>query len=215
MENNTGLIYQKIPLVMSEVEAISKDRNNITQGYKFRGIDDVYAALHNILAKHKLFTVSQIMNCERSEKVTKSGTSLLYSVLHITYKIYAEDGSFVESSVVGEGMDLGDKASNKAMSVAHKYLFLQLFCIPTEDAKDPENDSQEVVPGQTSDPGEHVVLFGKFKGKKIKDINRQKLGDYLDWAENDAAQKGKPLSQPAQDLIKAFELFYEIESDVK
>jgi hypothetical protein len=30
------------------------------------------------------------------------------------------------------------------MSVAHKYALLQAFCIPTDDAKDPENESHEV-----------------------------------------------------------------------
>jgi hypothetical protein len=41
-------------------------------------------------------------------------------------------------------MDSGDKASNKAMSVGHKYAFLQALCIPTVEPKDPENDSQDL-----------------------------------------------------------------------
>ncbi len=45
-------------------------------------------------------------------------------------------------------MDSGDKASNKAMSVAHKYAFLQVFCIPTKDDKDPEVDTPQVQPKQ-------------------------------------------------------------------
>ncbi|MFS0844210.1 MAG: ERF family protein [Roseburia hominis] len=30
-------------------------------------------------------------------------------------------------------MDSGDKATNKAMSVAFKYACFQVFCIPTEE----------------------------------------------------------------------------------
>ena len=41
-------------------------------------------------------------------------------------------------------MDSGDKASNKAMAIAHKYALLQLLTIPTEDEKDPDAESYEV-----------------------------------------------------------------------
>ena len=41
-------------------------------------------------------------------------------------------------------MDSGDKSSNKAMSAAQKYAFLQVFCIPTEEPKDTENDTHDV-----------------------------------------------------------------------
>ena len=43
--------------------------------------------------------------------------------------------------VQGEGMDSGDKSSNKAMSVAFKYACFQVFCIPTEEMKDPDADT--------------------------------------------------------------------------
>ena len=47
--------------------------------------------------------------------------------------------------VVGEGMDSGDKASNKAMSVALKYACFQLFMIPTEEMVDPDAETHEVT----------------------------------------------------------------------
>jgi hypothetical protein len=34
---------------------------------------------------------------------------------------------------------------NKAMSVAYKYALMQIFCIPTEEEKDTEFNSPEVV----------------------------------------------------------------------
>jgi hypothetical protein len=43
-------------------------------------------------------------------------------------------------------MDSGDKATNKAMSVAHKYALIQVFAIPTADDKDPENESPQPAP---------------------------------------------------------------------
>ena len=48
---------------------------------------------------------------------------------------------------MGEAMDTGDKATNKAMSAAMKYALLQTFCIPTEEGgKDTEENSHEVKP---------------------------------------------------------------------
>ena len=60
------------------------------------------------------------------------------------YTIYAEDGSFIETILKGEAMDTGDKAINKAMAIAYKYLCFQLFCIPVEDMTDPDSESPEL-----------------------------------------------------------------------
>ena len=38
-------------------------------------------------------------------------------------------------------MDSGDKASNKAMSSAFKYACFQVFCIATEEMKDPDAET--------------------------------------------------------------------------
>ena len=36
-----------------------------------------------------------------------------------------------------------DKATNKAMAIAYKYLCFQVFCIPTEEMSDPDAESLE------------------------------------------------------------------------
>ena len=40
-------------------------------------------------------------------------------------------------------MDSGDKATNKAMAIAFKYACFQVFCIPTEEMKDPDGETPE------------------------------------------------------------------------
>ncbi len=140
------LIHRKMALIMAEVAPIAKERKNTQQGYSFRGVDDVYQALQHIMAKHGVYSLPTVLEDRTEERTTKSGTALIYRVLKILYTFYAEDGSFVQSTVIGEGMDSGDKASNKAMSVADKYCLLQAFKIPTAEPKDPENDSPEVTP---------------------------------------------------------------------
>ena len=110
----------------------------------FRGIDAVMNALAPALQKYKLFIVPEVLEQTREERVNSKGTVLIYSICKIRYRFYAEDGSFIESVVIGEGMDTGDKATNKAMSIAFKYACFQVFCIPTEEMVDPDAECHEV-----------------------------------------------------------------------
>lgn len=138
-------IYSAMSAVMSEVEAVGKDQRNNQQGFSYRGIDDVYNALHDAMAQHKVFTTSNILGVTREERTTAKGAVLLYTQIRIRYTFWTIDGSSVSTDVQGEGMDSGDKSSNKAMAVAHKYALLQAFMIPTEQV-DPDAESHEVAP---------------------------------------------------------------------
>lgn len=135
------LIYKAIPAIMADIKAIGKDSKNESQHYKFRGIDAVYNELHGLLTKHQVFTVPVILEERHEERQSNSGGTLIYRVFKMRYTFYASDGSHVDAVVMGEAMDSGDKASNKAMAVAHKYALLQIFAIPTDEPKDPEDDS--------------------------------------------------------------------------
>lgn len=134
-------IYESINAIMSEVGAIGKEKTNKIQNFKFRGIDDVMNTLHPLLAKHKVFVVPNTLEQLREERTTKNGGNLIFSVCKIQYTFYAEDGTSIQAIVIGEGMDSSDKATNKAMAIAFKYALFQVFCIPTEEMKDPDSDT--------------------------------------------------------------------------
>lgn len=137
-------IYQTINAVMGDVGAIGKEKRNQQQGFMYRGVDDVMNALNPAFIKYHLFIVPEVLEQRREERQSAKGGNLIYSVCRVKYTFYAEDGSSIEAVVVGEGMDSGDKASNKALAVAFKYACFQVFCIPTEEMKDPDADSHEV-----------------------------------------------------------------------
>jgi hypothetical protein len=143
------LIYEKISAIMKDIGAIGKEERNVKQGYQFRGIDTIYNELHDILTKHKVFTVPQVMEQSYTERTSQSGNLLMHRSFTMKYIFYAEDGSSIEVIVPCEGMDSGDKASNKAISAAHKYAFIQLFSIPTKEEKDADSDSHEVKAEKT------------------------------------------------------------------
>ncbi len=134
-------IFQSIAAIMEDVSAISKDKKNAQQGFMFRGIDDVYNELHPLLAKHKVFTVPEVLSSESTFETTSKGGKLFYEKMMIRYTFYADDGSSVQATVKGVGMDSGDKAANKAMAIGHKYALLQVFAIPTKDMVDPDSDT--------------------------------------------------------------------------
>lgn len=142
-------IYETINAVMADVGAIGKDKKNQQQGFMYRGIDDVMNALNPAFIKHHLFIVPEVLEQRREERQTTRGGNLIYSVCRVKYTFHAEDGSSIEAVVIGEGMDSGDKASNKALAVAFKYACFQVFCIPTEEMKDPDADYHETAPAQT------------------------------------------------------------------
>lgn len=141
----TKKIYEAIPAIMDEIGHIGKEKRNQQQGFMFRGIDQVMNTMKPLLAKHGVFVVPEVMDRQREERTTKSGSNLIYSILTVRYHFCASDGSEVVATTVGEGMDSADKASNKAMAIAFKYACFQVFCIPTEEiAKDdPDNYSLE------------------------------------------------------------------------
>ena len=109
----------------------------------YRGVDDVMNAINPALVKNNVFIVPEVMEQSREERKTAKGGSLLYSVCRMKFRFYADDGSYVEAVTTGEGMDSGDKSTNKAMAVAFKYACFQVFCIPPEEMKGPDAETPE------------------------------------------------------------------------
>jgi hypothetical protein len=142
-------VYAAIAEVMAELAkvGIGKNNKNTQQGYKFRGIDDVYNALAPLLARTKLLILPRVLNRVVTERETKNGGVLFYVVLDAEFDfVAAEDASKHTVRVVGEAMDSGDKATNKAMSAAYKYACMEAFCIPTEGDNDADASTHEVAP---------------------------------------------------------------------
>jgi hypothetical protein len=170
-------IHKAILDAMADIDAISKDKRNAQQGFQFRGIDDVYNRLHPILAKHRIYSTPEVIEERSEERKTAKGGNLIYRILKVRYTFFTDDGTSVSTTVMGEGMDSGDKASNKAMAVAHKYALLQLFCIPTEDMVDP--DAETPPPSKPApkpkDP-QRSRIIGEI-GETIKDVPDEEYKD--------------------------------------
>ena len=141
-------VYQAICRVQADLakQGIAKNQRNKGQGFNFRGIDDVLNALSALLAEHKLVIIPRVSEREVVERTTAKGTVMFYVTVLVEYQLTsAEDGSWVLAKAVGEASDTGDKATNKAMSAAYKYMAIQTFAIPTEGDNDADAHSPEPV----------------------------------------------------------------------
>ena len=136
-------VYQAIKNVAAAMshDGISKARKNSQQGYNFRGIDDVLNALSSALVEAGLLILPRVISRTVTERETKNGGALFYVTVQVEFDLVsAEDGSKHTVATYGEAMDSADKATNKAMSAAYKYLALLTFCIPTEASADSDAD---------------------------------------------------------------------------
>ena len=183
MAENTPLIFKKIIEVMADINAIGKDRRNQQQGFQFRGIDDVMNELHSSLAKCGVFVLPKVLEETRTTGKTSRGGDMFYTRLKINFGFYAEDGSHVDAVVIGEAMDTGDKASNKALSIGLKYAMLQVFCIPTEDEKDPDAVSPQPAAGTMQQQPQQKKTAVKFdfepKGGETTPAEKKEIGGLL------------------------------------
>lgn len=140
-------VYEKIAAVTAELSkvGISKDSKNTSQGYAFRGIDQVYQTLSPLLAKHGLCILPRVTDRQVTERQGRN-SALFYTTLTVEFDfVAAEDGSKHTIVTVGEAMDSGDKSSNKAMSAAFKYAAFMTFCIPVEGDNDADATTHEVT----------------------------------------------------------------------
>lgn len=181
-------IYEAIADVMKQGAFVGKDSKNQQQGFNYRGIDAVMNTFQPLMAERGIFVVPEVIEQVREERTNSKGTRLLYSILKMRYTFYAEDGSSVSAVVIGEGMDSGDKASNKAMAVAMKYAMFQVFCIPTEEMRDADPDKEspdEIAPAAPAKPA------------AAKPATAKKAADTAQKAPEAGANKDKAVTIPA------------------
>ncbi len=136
-------IFQLIPEASGKIGAIPKSQKNNEQNYMFRGIDDFLTACNRVFSDVGIFIVPEVLEKEQTSGATKNGTAFLHIVLTVKYTIYAADGSNIIAVVKGEARDYADKAINKCMSAAFKYMLMQVFCVATQDIADADKDHIE------------------------------------------------------------------------
>ena len=202
-----GSVYAKIAAVQASLArtGIAKSRKNQQQGYQFRGIDEVYAALAPLLAEHGLCVLPRILSREVTERKTAKGSPLFYVAVEAEFDfVSADDGSAHTVRTFGEAMDSADKATNKAMSAAYKYAALMAFAIPTEGDNDADATTHEVaasgmpdaewaklvqlVEATSADTGAMLKHYGV---TNLRQLNQDQYGEAVEFLKAKLAKAAK------------------------
>jgi len=154
-------VYQCISKVQAALAktGIAKDRQ-CQQGasFKYRGIDEVYNTLAPLLSSAGLCILPRIVSRHCDERLSGAGKALFYVIVEAEFDmVSAEDGTKHTIRTYGEAMDSGDKATNKAMSIAYKNAIFMAFSVPTEGDNDPDAQAHDVAPPSPSSMPNAVV----------------------------------------------------------
>lgn len=143
---STPHIYTGLNEVLGDLSSkgIGKARRNEQQKYNFRGIDDLYNVMSPMLAERKVLILPRVVANRVELRETKDGKQMYHVYVEVEYDLISVlDGSKYTARYPGEALDTSDKATNKAMTAAFKYLCFQLFCIPIEGQEDADAHSPE------------------------------------------------------------------------
>lgn len=133
-------IFKAIISAKREVGAIGKNGatdQKFGAKYDYRKFDDVIDVVAPLMDRYGIMLMSNVLAKEERQDANKH-----FVTLTMGYRLFAEDGSFVEGSQVGEAFDVGDKAATKAQTVALRIFYCSTFNIAYNEMKDPEDGDQ-------------------------------------------------------------------------
>ena len=134
-------VYKAITAVRLDLAACGVPKNgfNPNQKYNYQSKEGIYNAIAPLLGRHGLVIIPNYSDPVITERKTSSGGTQWHCFLSAKIVLAsAEDGSYIDMTCFGEGMDSLDKAVNKAETAAFKYALIHLFTIPTESSDDPD-----------------------------------------------------------------------------
>ena len=144
-------IYERLSLITEEIGVVEKGLNvqvTKTSSYKAVSERDVLDAVKPIENKYRVYsypakreiTDREILVKESEYNGNTTKTNTLFMRIETTYRFVNIDNpsEYIETTVYGDGLDTGDKATGKAMTYADKYALMKAYKISTGDDPDKE-----------------------------------------------------------------------------
>jgi hypothetical protein len=139
---DTKTVFEALADVMADVRNVGKGDYNRAQGFSFRGVDAVVNAVGPVLRRHQVIIVPHATEARSRDVLSANAKPMRECTVLVTYRIYGPGGDHIDTQVAGEAMDIGDKGTPKAMSVALRTALIQALCLPTNEP-DPDHDTYE------------------------------------------------------------------------
>ena len=175
-------IHEAIVAIRTEVGAVRKDGRNTQQNFNFRGVDAVVNALAGMMSKHGVMVYPSKVTHTPGTKQLSGGKIATSIDVMVDYTFVGPEGDTFTAQVPAESMDLGDKATAKAMSVAYRTCLLQTFTLPTDDPDPDEHTYEREARSQAAPSTDWQALYLAAKDSKPK----------LEALRNQAKQAGAP-----------------------
>lgn len=132
--------------VMADVKSVAKaGRATITMekggsySFSYRGIDQVLNAVGPALRRHGVMVIP------RAVEASYGNSGRMREVqVNVTYAIIGPDGTSIPAQSVGEGLDMGERGTTKALTNAYRNLLIAALTLPTlNDKLDPDKVNLE------------------------------------------------------------------------
>ena len=157
-------IHEAVVAIMHEVGYIQKQKSP-NLNYSYAGEAALIAALRPVMIDHGVYCYVSKISSTRDTFTTGKGTPMNVAMAQgeVTF-VHAPSGSSITVHALGEGMDTGDKAANKAATGQLKYALRQTFLIETGDDPDGHDSKQmERSTGKKEAPKQEVAIKAEAK----------------------------------------------------
>jgi len=174
MENDYPQIHRSMIGVMRDVKPIGlTEKKGIT--FKYRSIQDVYAAVHEVLHKNEVHCITHSIE---PMPAPDGIVGRLY-----TFRFYASDGSYVDTKGEGAGTVQykgDDKYPGKAQSYADKYALISALKIPLPELDDsdsvpPPKEEKKGSNGGTNGNDQRLLISNELKRLEINEKDTSDL----------------------------------------
>ena len=144
-------LEQLLPALLAARQTITpahKGGRNDYDKYSYATLEDWHNAVMPALLENKLvLSISTVAIRNLEPRTTKKGGTEYSVEVECKARLWHTSGQWIEVGGVGHGQDRADKGIYKALTGCAKYLYAQLFALPTTD--DPEGDEKV---GETAGP---------------------------------------------------------------
>jgi hypothetical protein len=130
--------------VMRDVAAIAKSDLYSAPGtrYNFRGVDRVVNAFGPAMRRHGVIVVSTCVTPAHRDTKSTNDKAMRETTTVVSFRVYGPTGDYFDGQAEGECLDVGDKGTAKAQSVAERVFLLITGMVPT-DEPDPDKTVHE------------------------------------------------------------------------
>lgn len=158
-------VYQRLAWVAKRVAYIAKDRQMESDymSYRYVSHDKVVAMLRKPILDAGLMLITDVTDHTMREVEGARGRKAYLTEVKVAFTFINVDNpaESVTYHTVGQGMDMNDKGSGKAVSYAVKYGFLKGFMLETGEDSDKESIDINAEPEETDAPREDAFAANR------------------------------------------------------